>query len=147
MSMINETAIPRSIAILHRKAQRFIANELREYKIGASQYGFLLRLYRGDGVSQERLSNDLYIDKSATKRIIDALEKAGYVYREKDYDDKRAYKIFLTEKAIEIKPKIMDAISKWNNLITKGISTEQNNFLIETLDLMLNNSERGDKNE
>ena len=130
----------RQISILHREFQCFINCELKGTGINSSQYIFLLNIYKNEGVSQEELSTMLAIDKSATKRAIDNLEEGGFIRRERNTEDKRAYKIYLTEKAFEVKPKLYEALAKWNDIITKGLATEEVNNVLKTLKHMSNNA-------
>ncbi len=46
--------------------------------------------------SQQVLSEELRIDRSVMVGIADELEKAGYVSRERDPEDRRAYAVTLT---------------------------------------------------
>lgn len=130
----------RQISILYRQFQSFINCELKGTGINSSQYVFLLNIYKKEGVSQEELSTLLSIDKSATKRAIDNLEEGGFIRRERNEEDKRAYKIYLTEKAFQVKPKIYAALAKWNEIITKGLETDEVNTVLRTLKYMSNNA-------
>lgn len=130
----------KQISILYRQFQSFINCELKGTGINSSQYIFLINIYKKEGVSQEELSVMLSIDKSAAKRAIDNLEDGGFIRRERNTEDKRAYKIYLTEKAIEVKPKILAALSKWNDIITKGLPKDEVQKVLETLKYMSNNA-------
>lgn len=137
---MNKDPAAKLIAILFRQSQIYLSHELREFNITSSQYSFLLALYKQDGISQEWLSEELCIDKSATKRAIDLLVSNGYVYREKNPADKRAYRLFLTEQAHAVKESIYQALHKWNTTIAHGIDQHQLDSLIETLNRMSANA-------
>jgi DNA-binding MarR family transcriptional regulator len=50
-------------------------------------------LYIKDGISQEILAKTLKVSKATSTRSIKSLEKEGYVYRQRDKNDLRAYRV------------------------------------------------------
>ena len=105
----NQSSIGRPISILYRYGQSYTSKKLEAYNIGSGQYIFLLALYRNDGISQEELSAYLKIDKATTAKAVKKLIEAGYIRRDIDSSDKRAYKVFLTAKARDVIPVIQAA--------------------------------------
>lgn len=59
------------------------------------------------GISQERLSSLLGVDKALVTRIIRKLVDDGYVERRQSESDKRAYELYPTEKAQELKDEMV----------------------------------------
>ncbi len=109
---------------------------------------FILSICRNPGISQDELSKDIYIDKSAVARRVAALEKNGYVRRESDPGDKRVLRVFPTEKAIAVRPAIWEANDRWNELITEGLTDEEKEKLEEMLIKVMTNAMRwADENE
>jgi DNA-binding MarR family transcriptional regulator len=96
------------IAHIYRSHLAYMAKELEDYGIGSGQFDFLMVLYRKDGISQETLAKILKISKATSTRAIQSLEKEGYVYRKRDENDLRAYKVYLTEKGTEIRDVILE---------------------------------------
>lgn len=117
--------LSRWFSVLHRLSVSYIYHGLKELKIGSGQILFLLELYYDDGVSQEELSSYLNIDGANTARAIKKLEQEGYIVREKDPQDRRAYKIYLTDQAIKIKPKIFELISNWEATLTQDLTRRE----------------------
>ena len=90
-------------------------------------------LYIEDGKNQEDLSKILKIDKGTTARAIKKLEEEGYVRREKDNLDKRANKVFLTEKGMDIKEDIYKILSQWESIISQSLEKEERILMINLL--------------
>ncbi len=86
------------IAQIYRSNLVFMTRGLEAYRIRSGQFEFLIVLYHKDGVSQETLAKLLKVSKATSARAIQNLEKEGYVYRERDESDLRAYRVYLTEK-------------------------------------------------
>lgn len=121
----NEPNIGRQISILYRLGQSYIGKRLEQYNIGSGQYIFLLILYRHSGISQEELSSHLRIDKATTAKAVKKLETLGYVERRADPKDKRAYELYITDKAEEIRPQVQAAMKSWRNLLTTGLDENE----------------------
>lgn len=64
-----------------------------------SQWSVLAYLYRSDGITQSALADLLEIAKPSMARLLDRLEAAGWVQRRPDSKDRRAKRVFLTDKA------------------------------------------------
>lgn len=133
-------ALGKYISILYRQGNAFLTKKYSKYNIGSGQYMFLIQLYANDGLSQEELSSRLNIDKGTTARAIKKLEDEGYIIREIDEDDKRAYKIFLTEKAKEIKKGFFEILRQWNDILTSGLNVEEVEIVLKLMKKISNNN-------
>lgn len=136
----NEKSVGRYISILYRHAQVYISSRMKPYNIGSGQYSFLLVLYRNDGISQEELSDQLMIDKGTTARAIEKLEKAGYVVREKNPRDRRAYNVYITDKARELQPVLYEKMLSWTDILLEDLSLEEKDMLYVILRKMVNSA-------
>ncbi|WP_010278469.1 MarR family winged helix-turn-helix transcriptional regulator [Paenibacillus senegalensis] len=129
-------SIARWISVLHRQFQIYLNRELRDYDIQSSEYIFLVNLYEKDGVSQERLSANLYIDKAATARAIKRLEKLGYVERNRDPLDARAYVVTLTARGRQMRDFIKGKLISWNDLLTGELTDKEHSDLLNKIKRM-----------
>src|SRR6187549_2565972 len=76
-----------------RESQRLF----RPHGLTASQYNVLSVLAaHPEGTSQRELSDVLVVDRSNVTGLIDRMEKAGWVRRADDPEDRRVYRIMLT---------------------------------------------------
>lgn len=133
-------SIGKYISILYRQAQSYITHQLRPYNIGSGQYIFLLALYRQDGINQEELTRELLIDKATTARALSKLEQEGYVKRERDPVDKRAYRVFITGKARKVRPIIYQTVRDWSDLLCADLNDEEKVVLDAILKKMVNSA-------
>ena len=125
MKQYETEGIGRYISYLHRLGASFLSKEYDQYEIGFGQYQFLLRLYLGDGVSHEDLTEQVCVDKATTTRAIKKLEEKGYVKLSANENDKRKYHIYLTQKALEQKEEILDISKKWEKQLTDALKQEE----------------------
>jgi DNA-binding MarR family transcriptional regulator len=112
-------------AHIYRSYLAYMAKELETYGVGSGQFEFLLVLYHEDGVSQETLAKLLKVSKATSARAIQNLEKEGYVYRERDEKDLRAYRVYLTEKGKEMRDIIFKKQASFMDLLFSDFSFEE----------------------
>jgi len=74
---------------------------VRSLGLTRSQWWVLNHLYRADGVTQTELAETLEIEKPTLGRLLDRLQAKGWVRREPDANDRRAWRVHLTE---EVEP-------------------------------------------
>lgn len=115
-----------------RSTRQMVNEGLKPLGLGSSEGNILLHLFtRQEEVRQENLVEDLDISKPAVSRALKSLERKDYVKRNKDAADKRASRIMLTEKAMEIRPKIESVYNEVYSTAAQGISEEEADFFIK----------------
>ena len=121
----NNEYLGKYISLIHRQANVFFTKEFSKFGFGSGQYMFMIYLYKNDGISQEALSKLVNIDKGTTAKAIKKLEELELITRSKDLNDKRINKIYLTSKALNIKNDFFSVLTKWENILTNELSTEE----------------------
>ena len=85
----------------------------RETGLGVGQWFALVTLERSDGMGQGEMSRLFGVDPARVSRVGRALEKEGLVRRERDPEDGRVMRLYLTDagrRAIEKRPAVEDAV-------------------------------------
>ncbi len=113
------------IAHIYRSQLAYMAKELEAYRVGSGQFEFLLILYHKDGISQETLAKILKVSKATSARAIQNLENEGYVYRQRDENDLRAYRIYLTEKGTEMRNIIFRKLNSFTDILFSDFTLEE----------------------
>ncbi|MBU3214444.1 MarR family winged helix-turn-helix transcriptional regulator [Clostridium estertheticum] len=121
-----------------RSTQVHLDKMLKEYDLSSGSYPYLLMLRGNEGISQNKISEEIGCDKAMSARTITKLIDLGYIVRNKDEDDSRAYKLYLTQKAKVIIPKVLCKIHKLVELITKDLNEEEKRTTINSLSKVLN---------
>lgn len=132
----------RLISILYRKAQVYWTQSLKEYQITSAEYPILLRLYAREGVTQEEIVAELEMDKSAIARALQSLIDKGFVEKQKDEQDRRCNRIYLTEKGHGVRQEIEEAKQKWNEILMKNMTEEEQREMIRLLGQSVKNLKR-----
>ncbi|MBI9013152.1 MAG: MarR family transcriptional regulator [Clostridiales bacterium] len=127
--MSNDESIFKWLSIVMRNTHKHINHQMDDLKIGRGQHQYLLTLYHHNGVSQEELSKMLGIDKGTTARAVKKLVDNGYISREVDENDKRAFKLYVTEKAEGYRTKFFEIADEWEATLLEGISEEHRQII------------------
>lgn len=120
-----QESIGRDVSHLFRSIRNFMGRQLEPYGIGDAQFPFLMLLLHEDGISQEYLATALKCDRATSARSIARLEDTGYVRRVVDPDDKRAYKVFLTEQGHDMGQIVWSVSSDLNDMLLEGFTDEE----------------------
>ena len=113
-------------AYIDRTLRLIKLNYLKAFKeanidLTPEQWVIMDTLYNNNGVSQNELANGSFKDAPTVSRIINLLDKKGYAERQRFDNDRRRYKIFLTEKGQETYAKALPIVEHlrlkgWGNL-------------------------------
>jgi DNA-binding MarR family transcriptional regulator len=123
-----------------RSARQIINNNLRPLDLSSAEGNILLHLLaQGKEMGQEQLVEQLDVSKPAISRTLNSLETKGYVTRKRDPDDKRAHRVQLTEKALEIGPAVKQVYNHVYMLAMKGISQEEFDYFVDLFSRMSEN--------
>jgi len=124
---------------IFRKSQVYLDKVLKEYELSSGSYPYLLILKNNEGSSQNKISEELGYDKAMSTRTIVKLIKIGYLYREKDDEDARANKLYLTDKAKDTIPKILEHLHELVRIISTDLNEQEKVVTIESLSKILHN--------
>ena len=113
------------ISVLLRQLNLFFSHELSEVEITASELMYLSQLYTRDGLTQDELSTKISVDKAATTRTIQGMEKKGLVVRRSNEKDHRSKCVYLTDKAKQMEEHIREIQKKWSDYIMQDMTVSE----------------------
>ena len=131
-----------------RSARQYINENLRPLGISSAEGNILLHLFtQGQEMGQEQLVTQLDVSKAAISRSLHSLEAKGYITRQRDPDDKRAYRIQLTDAALEIGPAVEGIYNHIFALAVQNISQDELDCLMNLFGRISENfaSDQGQK--
>ena len=127
------------ISYLLYQAERAMHQNINQSLLAAGipliieQWVVLRELFNENGVTQQELANKTRKDKTTLTRLIDTLEKNGWVERAKDPEDRRKRLVFYTLKAENQKKDIIEILRKNNKKALKNIEGSRIKEMRETL--------------
>lgn len=111
--------------------------------ITPEQWVMLDSLYQRNGQSQTELAGDSYKNAPTVSRIIDLLEKKGFVERQRFENDRRRYKIFLTDAGKSVVEKVQPAVSSLRQQSWDNLSDEDYTQFIRVINQVFDNLKGG----
>ena len=82
-------------------------------------------LWEQEGMKMSELARCAGLEPSTMTGLLDRMERDGYVSREPDPDDRRAHKIFLTDKGRKEKDTVARMVDETLGLLFEGITDEE----------------------
>lgn len=82
------------------------AFQSKGFDLTSEQWGVLNRLWEAEGIHQSILADRSGKDRHNITRILNLLEKKGFIKRVSDPADRRCYKIYLTDGGKDLKKKL-----------------------------------------
>jgi len=116
--IINKAALYIKVTVLQMFKEK-------KFEVTPEQYGLLFFLSKNDGMYQRQLAKISLKDRPNITRLIDILENKGFVYREIDPNNRRIFKVFITEKGHEQVAQIYPTLVEVQNKALGGISEEE----------------------
>ncbi|UUV19470.1 MarR family transcriptional regulator [Fusobacteria bacterium ZRK30] len=115
--------------------------KLNSYDVTRVQWIALYFLGTSEYINQSELAEKMNIKKSTIVRLIDRMEKEGYVQRKKDIKDRRITYIFLTALGKKLRKKLLPFGKEFSDLISKDISDEDMRIFKNVLNKLVENAE------
>lgn len=131
-----------SILMNHQIAH---ANErLKSIDLTYAQANVLLQLKVAISLSQDDLCKRLLLDKARVSRLVKQLEEKDYINKNISTTDRRIFEISITDKGMMTIEDILEMLDECNEFILNGLSENEVNQLIITLDKLVKNVKDGD---
>lgn len=123
---------------IYRNTQGYLDKVLKQYDLSSGSFRYLFIMEKNEGLCQSRISELIGHDKAMSARTINRLTEVGYVVKIEDQLDSRAYKLYLTDEARLMIPKIREEINKLIEFITGDLTAEEKNITLSSLAKILN---------
>lgn len=125
--------VGRVLTRLARKCQIAVGNALQQYNLTAAEEPFLMSVLNNEGLTQEELTAYVGVDKAAASRTVRSLEEKGFLSRVQDPKDKRQNRVYPTDKAREVGPKVRKELYKINLALTEALTQEEDDQVYHLL--------------
>jgi len=107
-----------------------------------SQWWVVTHLFRANGVTQSELAEMLEIEKPTLGRLLDRLEAKGWVRREHDARDRRAWRVHLTEAVEPAMQTMREIAAELRRDALTGLSAAERERFVDTLLAIKSNLQR-----
>ncbi|WP_349675072.1 MarR family winged helix-turn-helix transcriptional regulator [Clostridium drakei] len=115
--------------------------KFKEINLQKGQFTFLTRICENQGINQIDLSNLLKVDKTTTTKAIQKLIEAGYIDKKRDDIDKRMWRLYPKEKALEVYTFIIEEENRNIEACFKNFNSEEKELVSKLVKKMRENIE------
>lgn len=127
---------------VYLRLRRYFNQQTRELGLTSTQWQVLRCLALNDGMTQTEIAEALDMGKSPLGKKIDALEESGWVTRHIDNHDRRAKRVYLTDKVDMYRERLVEITEELIRTITAGLGRSDVAALIDSLIVMRGNLDR-----
>jgi DNA-binding MarR family transcriptional regulator len=125
--------------LLHEVTRLMRLNFGRRVQLTQAQWRALAYLSRNEGINQAGLAELLEVRPITLTRLLDRLEEAGWVDRRSNPDDRRACRLYLTERAWPLIKKMHELGAKTTAQALAGFTPAAEARLMESLSAIKRN--------
>lgn len=114
--------------MIHRTAldyEIYFDNEMQALGLTRSQWLLLSHLYFCEGINQKELGELMGIGKGAIGRLAYKLELSGWIEREADREDRRAFRLYVRDKAKPLVRKLVEMLILETERSVEGVPAEE----------------------
>jgi MarR family transcriptional regulator, organic hydroperoxide resistance regulator len=116
--------------------KRMVATIERESGVGGMKWFLLTVLGRRDGLSQGEFTQEYEMDPSRVTRTAQSLEADGLIRRERDVEDNRVMRMYLTDEGIEVLDRLPEINDQLRRRVHSVLSEEEFEELRRMLGLL-----------
>ena len=116
--------------------KRMVATIEQESGVGGMKWFLLTVLGRRDGLSQGEFTQEYEMDPSRVTRTAQSLEADGLIRRERDVDDNRVMRMYLTEEGSGVLDKLPEINEQLRRRVHSVLSEEEFEELRRMLGLL-----------
>ena len=130
---IRENSVGWMIKMLTVSLDATMKEELSKLKLNINQFDILMTLSENEGLTQVEIGRKIVMPGFSTTRTIDSLQKKNLVERRKDERSRRSYRIYLTDRGNEIRPKLFRIVETVNERFLSALPAPEKKSLKKIL--------------
>lgn len=128
------------ISMIHRKFNIWIKEKAAPFSLTSSQVSIILLICDEPGISQSKVVESLFLEKSVVAKSIRKLMENNYIIQEQNSSDKRSFNLFPTQKALDIYPTLLQYVLDCMDHLTHGLNNEEQETLTTLLEKLITNT-------
>ncbi len=133
---MNNHKFMRNISVISRCATAYREERISKYGLTGNQAPYISLVCMNPSITPKEIAAKMHVNKSTVTRVIDKLEKNGFVKQVRSEEDKRVIQIFPTSKSEEIVGDVRNTFKEWRTLLTEGLDDNQLEMIEQLTELL-----------
>ncbi|KIO35049.1 MULTISPECIES: MarR family transcriptional regulator [unclassified Shewanella] len=121
------------VSHLNIELQKALDERLKRYELDIKLWPVLFALWQEEGITQTELSKRCDVANYTMTRLLDQLQVQGYITRHQEADNRRAFKIFLTDSAKALEQDLICEAERVNEQFLGNLSEDESQQFIYLL--------------
>jgi DNA-binding MarR family transcriptional regulator len=109
----------------YQNGQSLVQKRLKKYGLTNIQYLVLEVLWKMEGITASETGKILSIDKATLSGVIERMVDSQWVIKKQVENDKRVFQLYPSEKANQLKEKLIDERKKANDQLLSDFTLEE----------------------
>lgn len=109
-----------------RMSMALLQERIKEHQVAVGQFPILVHLWEEQGLTQNALRDLIRVEQPTLANTLKRMERDGLIKKIPDEDDKRQWRIYLTQRALDLKDALQEDSRNVNKIILERLNeTEQ----------------------
>ena len=117
----------------------FVKNQLEPFNLAPEQNLLMMLLWKQEGICPNEFAKQLNKDKASIARMISSLESKGFIRRVDNPNDRRTFKVFLTDEGRSLREFVIPVLQSTHMTATASLSNGEQNELKRLLSKVVEN--------
>jgi len=131
--MKREETIDHQIKMCWHAIYRMYNQQAVQHESTTSMAFVVLNIDPTEGTPATKIAPLMGLESRSLTRMLKSMEEKGFIYRQKDPNDGRSVRIFLTETGLEKRRVSRETVIRFNEVIRQSIATEKLDAFFEVL--------------
>lgn len=115
---------------INKYQHRFLHDRLKDLDVSRAEAPYLRKIYKAGGhMLMNDIVGEVFFHKSHTTRAINKLVDEGFIVKEKNPDDLRAFVLSLTEKGERVAKRVGQVLEEWDELVNSVITDHEREMI------------------
>ena len=130
MNHLKDKSLGYTLHYTTRMSMAILQERIKQHKVAVGQFPILVHLWEEQGITQKALCDLIRVEQPTLANTLKRMERDGLIKRIPDKDDKRQWRIYLTDRALDLKDVLQEESRSVNKIIVGRLNeTEQKEFM------------------
>ncbi len=130
MNGLKDQSLGYALHYATRMSMALLQERIKQHGVAVGQFPILVHLWEEQGLTQKALRDLIRVEQPTLANTLKRMERDGLIKKIPDEEDKRQWRIYLTQRALDLKDTLQENSHDVNKIIVERLDeTEQKEFM------------------